>query len=215
MYADGGEDADDAPMREPLLFWVARRGSCGSSAPNMLGFLWRFIGSGLTRGWWSLSLAALSLTFSLSVLLVFLLLAVSSALLADEEGLLVPSAFGLFKLLSTSPSPLAHAVTPLSLSFGTDDLGLDEPVGVLDATGDEGAVAGPAGDGGTDDGGDLTEGLAGTAATAALVFVFGFFARVVRAFSSSSEEGYEPESFLAWTRAAATASCLASWASAP
>jgi len=76
------------------------------------------------------------------------------------------------------------------------------------ATGDDGAVA-IIGEGGAEDGGeDMAEEVE------ALVLVFIFLARLVLAFSSSSEEGYEPESCLTCLRSDFR-SCFASCAKAP
>jgi len=169
----------------------------------MLGFLCRFIGARIL-GWRG------------SVVLLFSALPVlpPSALFEEVEVDLLCSPFFLtpldvLGLLGAFTS--VEDATLRDLTFG-DALSLAGGTGGFErtTTGDDGAVA-TMGEGGAEGGGeDTTEGVP-------LVLVLIFLARLVLAFSSSSEEGYEPESCLTCLRSVigALRSCLASCAKAP
>lgn len=173
----------------------------------MLGFLCRFIG-GRILGWWG----CFVLLFSILPVLP------PSALFEEVEVDLLRSPFLLTSLddlglLGTLAS--VEDATPRDFTFG-DALSLAGGTGGFErtTTGEDGAVA-TKGEGGAGGGGeDTTEGVA---EAAPLVLVLIFLARLVLAFSSSSEEGYEPESCLTCLRSVfgALRSCLASCAKAP
>lgn len=126
----------------------------------MLGFLWRFIALGLDSFW--------SLVLPEPILFEGLL---------GEVGDL-----GVFDL-SSRP-----AATFIGFAFG-ETLSLAGKAGAL-AAGVEGIVSEPLGDEGVEDGGgESTCRVVGTTLSTALFLIFIFLARVVRIFSSSSEEG--------------------------
>lgn len=173
----------------------------------MLGFLCKFIGARVL-GWWG----CVALLFSVLPVLP------PSALFeeVEEDFLCVPlflTSLDGFGLLSAFAS--VQDAIPGDFIFG-DPLSLAGGTGGFErtTTGDDGAVA-IIGEGGAEGGGEATtEGVEGAAP---LVLVLIFFARLVLAFSSSSEEGYEPESCLTClcSAVAALRSCFASCAKAP
>jgi hypothetical protein len=150
----------------------------------MLGFLCRFIGARIL-GW------CVALLFSVLPVLL------PSALFEEVEvdllcSLLFLTSLDDLGLLAAFPS--VQDGIPRDFTFG-DALSLAGGTGGFErtATGDDGAVA-TMGEGGAEGGGEgTTEGVEGAAS---LVLVLIFLARLVLAFSSSSEEGYEPESCL-------------------
>jgi len=126
----------------------------------MLGFLWRFIARGLD----SLVLPVLPSS-------VFF------------EGLLAGVGD-----LGVIDFPSRPATMFVNFAFG-ETLSFAGKAGAL-AAGVEGAVSEPLGEEGVDDGGgEPAWGVVGTMLVTAPVLVFIFLARVVRTFSSSSEEG--------------------------
>ncbi|KAF8954020.1 hypothetical protein BDZ97DRAFT_1869227 [Flammula alnicola] len=172
----------------------------------------------------SLSLSApsrTSRTFSRSALSL-LPSALYTEVVVALAGLLVRifealSAFGLFRAATPSVHP-TNAAPFAVFAFGD---ATTPSLSLAGATGDAGTVAHPIdiGDEGAEDGGtDATDGLLGGTTTAeAPVFVRIFFARLVLAFSSSSDDGYDPDTRLACFCSAplTAASCLASCARAP
>jgi hypothetical protein len=186
---------------------------CGSSGPNMLGFLCRFIGARVLGWLWR---APLLFSVLPCLLPSELLEGVEVDLLCVPLFLTPLEDFGLLAVLVSVQGaiPLGFALSG-AFSLTGVTRGFD-----ITTTGDGGAVTAMGEEGAEDGGEDTTEGVAGEGVKRAVpsVLVLSFLARLVLAFSSSSEEGYDPESCLTclcFPVVAALRSCFASCAKAP